>query len=253
MPFIAAFVRDAELQKVERLKEAILSRVSHELRSPICSGSMALETLDTLPHNSKGSKSREIIRSSFTQLQKTVEDLLLFAEFSHTNVSLKKSFVNLPELVNDIIQLYKSSWDKRQIRVEVKWDKELKPLQADAALLKMAFKHLFLNAIHFNKKGGRILIRGSEGPDGIRISLSDTGFGIPKEKLSQVFDGFYQAAEYLTREVGGLGLGLAIVRRIAEAHGGSVGVESREGHGSVFTIRLPKLLRVDVRAPGAGR
>ena len=229
----------AELQKVERLKEAILSRVSHELRSPLCSGSMALATLATLSHNSQGAKSCAIIRSSFAQLQQSVENLLLFAEFAHTNVFLKKSSVDVRALIDGTVQLYKSFGDERQIRVEVKWEKQIKALSADAARLQIAFKHLFLNALQFNRKGGSVLIHGSGGAEDVRISFSDTGLGIPKEELSKVFDGFYQAAEYLTREVGGLGLGLAIVRRIAEAHGGSVCGESEEGRGSVFTIRLP--------------
>lgn len=231
----------AELQKVERLKEAIMSRVSHELRTPLCSGFMALEALEPLSQNSANSKSCGIIRSSLTKLREIVENLLLFASHAHTNVSLERSDVNLHNLIEVIIRRYKPLWDQRQISVEVIWGEKIKSLWADSKQLHVAFKHLFLNAIYFNKRGGHILIQGSEQPDDISISFSDTGIGIEREKLSQVFDGFYQAAECLSREVGGLGLGLAIVRRIAEAHGGSVWVESEAGRGSKFTLKLPNL------------
>ena len=107
-------------------------------------------------------------------------------------------------------------------------------------MIESACAHLLLNAIFFNKTGGKIVIEGRNSENGAALSFADTGIGIPQDQRKGLFDGFYQAAEYMTRRVGGLGLGLAIVRRIAEAHDGTISVTSREGEGSVFTRSLPR-------------
>lgn len=228
----------AELQKVERLKEAILSRVSHELRTPLFSAGMALETLEARRGNGCQDSELGILKSSLAQLRATIDDLILHAGLSRPDAALKKSPVDLPRIIDGVVERYKALWQERQIQIDVRWENPPKPFCADEGLLAEAFKHLFLNAVHFNKKGGRVSIRGREEARCVLISFEDTGVGISEEALPRVFDAFYQAAEYLTREVGGLGLGLAIVRKIAEAHGGSILVESAPGRGSVFTMRL---------------
>jgi signal transduction histidine kinase len=114
-------------------------------------------------------------------------------------------------------------------------------------LLRTAFKHLLLNAVRFNTNGGRVWIEATNAPGRLEIRFSDTGIGIAPEARARVFDRFYQVAEHMTRKVGGLGLGLAIVRRIIEAHGGHATVEPREGGGSVFLVSLP-----ETKAPPEG-
>ena len=106
--------------------------------------------------------------------------------------------------------------------------------------METAFKHLLLNAIQFSPRESAVRIEVRNARDGCRISFTDQGIGIPQDKLSAVFDSFYQVADYLTREVGGLGLGLAIVRRIVETHGGTIQVSSRQGEGSTFTMVFPQ-------------
>lgn len=229
----------AELQKVEHLKESILSRLSHELRTPVCSSLLALEALQAMNPDAGKLKHCAVMRSSLMRLQKTVEDLLFMAQCRQGRLAVRRSPAQLKSLIENAVKHYESLWQDKQLRVEAELGALSEPLEVDAGHMEAAFRQLLLNAIHFNKKNGRILIQGRRRPDGVQISFTDTGMGIPKEKLSDIFDGFYQAAEYLTREVGGLGLGLAIVRRIAEAHDGSIRVESQEGQGSTFTLSLP--------------
>src|SRR4029077_18263791 len=124
--------------------------------------------------------------------------------------------------------------------VQLALDEPLHTIVGDPDLLETAFKHLMNNAVHFNKKGGLIKLQAKNQGDQVQISFADTGIGIPNDKVSMVFDSFYQVADYMTRDVGGIGLGLAIVRRIVEAHGGSIMVQSREGQGSEFRILLPQ-------------
>ena len=110
--------------------------------------------------------------------------------------------------------------------------------QIDPDLIETVYKNLFLNAIQFNRKDGTILVQAQKVGSYVHVSFADTGIGIPEDKTPRLFDSFYQVANCLTREVGGMGLGLALVKRIAELHGGSVRVESRMEQGSVFTLAL---------------
>ncbi|OGS01109.1 MAG: hypothetical protein A2V88_09125 [Elusimicrobia bacterium RBG_16_66_12] len=100
-------------------------------------------------------------------------------------------------------------------------------------------RHLLSNALRFNRPGGRVRIGLEFSAREAVLTVADDGEGIPAAALSRIFDPYYQAADFLTRRVGGLGLGLAIVRRIFEGHGGGVGVTSRPGEGSTFTAVLP--------------
>jgi signal transduction histidine kinase len=235
----------AELQKVEHLKEAILSRLSHELRTPVCTSLLALETMQALNPEPEKLKHLDIMRSSLSRLQKTVEDVLFLARSSQDGLPLRRSPTDLKVMIEKVAQHYGSLWRSKQIRLETRLEELSEPVPVDPGHMETALKQLLLNAIHFNRKKGSILIQGRRHDSGIGISFIDTGVGIPKENIPDIFDGFYQAAEYLTREVGGLGLGLAIVRRIAEAHGGAVRVESEEGRGSTFTLSLPERAAVE--------
>lgn len=231
----------AELQKVEHLKESILSRLSHELRTPVCSSLLALEALQAVASYPDALKHCSVMRASLSRLQKSVEQLLLMAKCSQASLALRRDPTDLKALLESVVQHYEFLWKDKGLVVGVDLNELQKDWPVDAEHLKTVFQNLLLNAIQFNKKNGSITIRGRQNAERLEISFSDTGQGIPKDKLPEIFDGFYQAAEYLTREVGGLGLGLAIVRRIVEAHGGDVRVESREGHGSAFILTLPAL------------
>lgn len=224
-----------ELQKVERLREAILSRLNHELRSPLFVGLMALENAKIV---SGDQNQRRSLQSGLRRLQAAIEDLLLFAKLSSADKPAMECILRPRGLLEEIVENFRPLWEDKKIKLDIQWP-ETRPLWGDPEQIATAFKHLFLNAVNFNAAGGRILIRAADAGEHVAVSFSDSGIGIPKDKLPQIFDSFYQAAEYMTRKVGGLGLGLAIVRKIVEAHGGSIGVESEEGRGSVFTMRLP--------------
>ncbi|HBE87924.1 MAG TPA: ATPase, partial [Elusimicrobia bacterium] len=113
-------------------------------------------------------------------------------------------------------------------------------INGDRDRLFQAVRHMVRNAVLFNKPGGLVRVEVVDSPEAALVRVSDTGEGIPKEKLGSLGEPFYQAADYLTRRVGGLGLGLAVIKRTAEAHKGRVTVSSEPGRGSVFTLTLPK-------------
>ena len=229
----------AELQKVEKLKESFLSRLSHELRTPFVSVFFTLDEIESDPAYEKILPVLKTLRAHISELWKLVENMLFFSDLREGDPSSYKVPVELRSLIKDLIQKFKPEWEKRELKVDLAVEGDVESINGDPQLLTTAFKHLLLNAINFNRKGGTVRIQIKNLGSTLAVAFVDTGIGIPADKLANVFDSFYQAAEYMTREVGGLGLGLAIVRRIIEAHGGTVTVSSQVGEGSQFTVMLP--------------
>lgn len=229
----------SELQKVERLKEAILARVHHELRTPITVALLAAEFLSSEPLSEAGRRHCRTLRERIGGLKEIIENVLLFSDLRQSGFALTRTAVDLKPLLAEIVEKFRPLWEDRRLVVSVSSAPGLEPLELDASLMKSACAHLLLNAIHFSRTGGKIAVSAERRGETAVLSFSDTGIGFPSDRRNRLADGFYQAAEHMTRKVGGLGLGLAIVRRIAEAHGGTISVSGREGEGSVFTLSLP--------------
>lgn len=229
-----------ELQKLERLKEAFLNRLHHELRTPLAVVLMAQEACEneaTTPEELK--KFRKMMSAHLGRLRGLLDDLSLYSRMCTRNPRPKRLAARAPEIIAGLVARYRPLWEEKELKVDVSFSERFPTLQADPGLLETALKHLLFNAIYFNRPGGSVTVRGEVCAQEARISFRDTGIGIPAENLPKLGDGFYQAAGFLTRQVGGLGLGLAIVRRIAESHGGSVSVRSEDGKGSEFILALP--------------
>lgn len=229
----------AVLQKVERVKAALLGRVNHELRTPVTIALLSAELIGDKVSPS-GHDLYANLLTALRQMRTVVEDLLLFAQTQEDGFQITRAPVDLWPVLEGLLAGYRPLWEEQGLSAGLELEGERRPLQADAEFMKTAFSQLLLNAIRFNRKGGSIRIVASYGPQETAFSFTDTGEGIPPEEQSKIFDGLYQVADYLTRKVGGLGVGLAVVRRIVEAHGGSVSVKSSPGNGSNFTILLPK-------------
>jgi signal transduction histidine kinase len=228
-----------ELQKVEELRESIIGRVNHELRTPLIPILMGLNQLKIERFDPAERKAVDWIRGGALHLQRLIEELLHFAEVRHPGLVPQRVPTNLETMFAQITSDYRPLWEDKRLRVEVHFAPDATQIEADPRLLLMAFKHLFFNAIQFNRVDGAIRIEAVCDHSHVHFAFSDTGIGIPADKVSKVFDSFYQVAEYLTREVGGLGLGLAIVRRVVEAHGGLVSVEANPDGGTRFHVYLP--------------
>ncbi len=230
----------SELQKVERLKDAFLSRLQHELRTPLTKLIAVTGLIDEgSSDDSSSSGLKSILLAGTSRMREVVEQLLLFSDFQSQGFKFEKTAVNLEETIRTLVKDYRVLWEEKELKAEIIFANPMAPAWGDADLLKTAFKHLLLNAIHFSAKGGAIRIQGAQNAKETSVTFNDTGIGIPENEISKIFDSFYQVAEYLTRKVGGLGLGLAIVRKIVECHGGAVSVSSREGAGSTFSVSLP--------------
>jgi len=193
-----------------------------------------------------------IIQESVEQLQRLIDDLLAYIKMEGGKLRLDVQPVSLPELLRQISEGVLPVAKAKDQTLTLSAPDDLPRVLADPMGLKRALSHLLDNAIKFTPRGGTITMtarRAEElGPspqplvphgDFVEISVTDTGIGIPSDQLGRIFDRFYQVDGSITREHGGIGIGLAIVQQIIEAHGSRVEVESRFGQGSTFRFLLP--------------
>ncbi len=180
-----------------------------------------------------------IIQRNAARMHRLIDDILELSAIEAGNVKVRPETVQLYALVEDVSSGLSASAAARNITVRNLVATEVKVF-ADPHRLVQMLTNLIDNAIKFNREGGTVSIKYS-GDDGDRISVADTGEGIPAHHLDRLFERFYRADRARSRELGGTGLGLAIVKHLAKAHGGEVTVESRFGEGTQFTIELPRL------------
>jgi two-component system phosphate regulon sensor histidine kinase PhoR len=147
-------------------------------------------------------------------------------------------------LLSAVVEAFQARAAEQKLTLRLSTPAELPPLQADPQELTAAINHLMDNAIKFTPAGGTISVSacqrpGVDGHAGVEIAVQDTGIGIPADLHAKIFDRFYQVDSSLTRQYGGVGIGLAVVKQCIEAHGSSVTVESEPGKGSTFRFTLP--------------
>jgi PAS domain S-box-containing protein len=240
-----------ELIHLNRLKDEFLAALSHELRTPL-NPILGWTTLMKAKKLSpvKTTEALEIIERNVRQQMSIVNDLLDASSTTQGKLNLKACPVNLTEVVNAAINTVAVAAQAKGITIHVSQhfeesDRPSSPIQVigDSDRLQQVFWNLLSNAIKFTPHDGRIDVKlsiVSNENSTAQIQISDNGIGITPEFLPRVFDHFRQADGSTTRKYGGLGLGLAIVRRLVELHGGSVNVESDgKGQGSTFIVRLP--------------
>lgn len=228
-----------ELKAVDELKNNLLANVSHELRTPITIAKGALE----LAMDEKNVKKRNgllkmavnaLVRQNFI-----VGDLIEAANLERSKSELKMEEVNLVQLITLVSDEFKPMLIKDKIKMKISIENCLPPVRADNKQLKHVLRNLISNAIKFNKEGGEIIIEARERGNMVEVCVSDTGIGIPEDRLDKIFERFYQVDSSPSRRYGGTGLGLAIVKETVEAHGGRITVESKLGKGSRFCFTLP--------------
>ncbi len=230
------------LRKLERSKAEFVANVSHELRTPLASIKGFVETLRDGGLEDKKNSIRflEIIESNVTRLELLINDILELSKMDSGKIALNKKGVNLKVLVEKTLEIMKPLIKKKNLAVEVKLDAKYAEMRADQGMLEQVFLNLLDNAVKFNKYGGLIKISGEIIESMYKVSVSDTGMGIPAEDLPRIFERFYRVDKGRAREPGGTGLGLSIVKHIIELHGGTVEVKSKNGEGSIFSFTLPK-------------
>ncbi|MCS6889257.1 MAG: response regulator, partial [Chloroflexus sp.] len=235
---------NAELARAVRTKDEFLANMSHELRTPL-NAILALSEslLEELrgPLNERQQAAIRSIEASGRHLLALINDVLDLAKIEAGRMDIVKEVVAISDVCESSLTLVKEQATKKQIRLSLQIDDPQARFLADPRRLKQILVNLLSNAIKFTHHGGAVELRVvTDAEQGtIAFTVSDTGIGIAPDQLRQLFQPFVQLDSSLSRQHEGTGLGLALVRRLVDLHGGSVAVASELGKGSVFTVTLP--------------
>lgn len=213
--------------------------VSHELKTPLTAMIAHLDVLDDMKSNLTEDelKSFEAIRRNSTNLRMLIGNILEISRMESGKFELTKITTDINKLIAESVDELKIL--SRQKGIEIVLDTvNVSPIELDDTRIKEVINNLITNAIKFTEKGTISVSLRQEG-DFVKISVKDTGCGIPKDKLGNLFVKFYQVDASISRRYGGTGLGLSITKQIIEAHDGKIGVESDAGQGSTFYFTLP--------------
>ena len=234
-------LQSAELSDLHRRKDEFLAMLSHELRSPLAPISNAVQILG-MQHGNENEVQREargIIERQTSQLRHLVDDLLEVSRITTGMVQLRKVSVAVGDIMKSAIETVRPQIDQRKHDMTVSIPPDPIWLHADAARLEQVIVNLLTNAAKYTDVSGKIWLSAEQVGDECLLRVRDTGVGITPELLPCIFDLFTQAERSLDRSQGGLGIGLALVQRLTELHGGKVEVSSTLRQGSEFLIRLP--------------
>ncbi len=236
---------NAELSRAVRLKDEFLATMSHELRSPLntilASAEILLEQ-DFGPLNEKQFKYVHNLDESARHLLNLINDILDLSKIEAGKMILQLESVSVAEICENSLAFVKELALKKKLQIILNIDKAVKIIHVDSLRLKQILINLLSNAVKFsNKEKNKIgldVIANKE-KEAVHFTVWDTGIGIAKSDIPKLFQSFVQIDASLARLYEGTGLGLALVRRLAEMHGGSVSVKSEVGKGSRFTVSLP--------------
>jgi two-component system, sensor histidine kinase len=235
-------VRDLLQQRedAERRREEFLAMLAHELRNPLAPIRTGLQVLRLTESRDTAERTRQMIERQVANLSRLIDDLLEVSRITRGRISLQKQTVDVAETLRAVAESRARIAAEKGLRIHTQLAGGPLLVSADPVRLEQMFDNVLANSIKFTPASGSIDIGVSrEGPE-IVTRIKDTGIGIPAAMLGRVFDLFAQAERPLDRSHGGLGIGLTVVKTLAELHGGSVSAASEgEGRGAEVVIRLP--------------
>ncbi len=227
-----------EKERTENIIFDFITKVSHEMRTPLSVMKGYITMMLTDPTITKEER-KEILKTmekECERLERIIENVLDTARIETGQIRYKPQKINLKDTLSHTISLFDRKIKEKNLSFEEKIEDI--EITADPTLLSQAILNLLDNAIKFTPAGGRIWLHAQRSGNQVRIEVGDTGSGIPRDILPNIFDRFYRA-EDKAHTLPGLGLGLYITREIVEMHRGRIEVESEEGKGTVFRIYLP--------------
>lgn len=247
---------NSELARATKLKDEFLANMSHELRTPLNAVLGMSEGLMTGVFgdlNERQMRSLSLIETSGRHLLEVINDILDVAKIGAGKLDLERSSVAIGYLCKSSLNLVKQIANQKNIQLKLSINHSIKMITVDERRMRQSLINLLSNAIKFTPKGGEVCLEvklqttettelTAEYPYAIVFSVIDTGIGISPENISNLFQAFVQIDSSLNRQYAGTGLGLTLVKQIAEMHGGCVSVTSQVGKGSCFSIVLPYLL-----------
>ena len=250
-------VENRQIQEANRLKSQFLANMSHELRTPLNAviGFADLLQSGSVPAGSpKHDKFLGHISTSGRHLLQLINDVLDLSKVESGKFEFFPEPVQLPALLREVSEVLHTTTQRKQIDIDVHVEPGLTDIVLDMARLKQVLYNYLSNAIKFTPPGGRVTVRAmAQGASHFRIEVEDTGLGISATDLSRLFVEFQQLDTGYSKQHQGTGLGLALTRRLVEAQGGSVGVRSTVGVGSVFHVLLNRVHGTDAQGASLGK
>ncbi len=228
-----------------RVKDEFLATLSHELRTPLNAISGWLQVIKVQPTSDNLARGLNAMERNTAVLARLIADLVDVSRIVTGTLTLQIQPTHILKVVEAALDSVRPAIEAKRLQVQVAIPNELEPLRADPDRLQQVVWNLLSNAVKFTPVEGRISVIAQRSDAMIELSVADNGAGISAAFLPRVFDRFSQQNAGITREHGGMGLGLAIVRHITELHGGSVHVDSEEGAGAKFRVRLPVAVPVN--------
>jgi two-component system phosphate regulon sensor histidine kinase PhoR len=235
------FHDNTERRKLDEMRSEFITNVSHELRTPLTSISGFVETLLGGAAEDPETTLRflNIISKETRRITGLLDELLNLSKIEERRVVHRWQPVQLAENISRVTAMFLPRIEEKGLELNVDLPPELPAVYGDPDMLTQVLINLLDNAVKYTPAGGRITIRSLVDDTELRVEVEDTGIGIPPESLPRVFERFYRVDKARSRELGGIGVGLAIVKHIIRAHGGKTFVESKVGGGSVFSFALP--------------
>jgi signal transduction histidine kinase len=236
------------LRELDQVKSDFVSSVSHELRTPLTSIIGYLEMLvegDGGPLNDNQLQLAEVVERNSRRLLALIEDLLTLSRIESGSTRPETAPVDLAAVVADVHRAVLPILGARELDVVVEVADDLGSVLGDAGQLERVLFNLVTNAVKFTPEGGRVSIVGAATEGVARLSVSDSGIGIPEDEQAQLFTRFFRASSARDNAIQGTGLGLVIVKSIVENHGGSISVASVVDVGTTVTVELPLLTADD--------
>ena len=233
---------EARLADSSRRKDQFLAVLSHEIRGPLAPIQNALHVLQRDPNGPLAEEARNIVERQATHMARITDDLFDLSRISSGTILLRKERLDLTELVRRAIGDYRITLEAAGLTVETHWPDEPLWMNGDGTRLSQVLTNILQNAAKFTEAGGTVRVSLEADPDGklASIRIRDTGVGMDSEHLARVFEAFRPGARTYDRGAGGLGIGMALAKGLAELHGGRlIAASDGAGSGSEFTIELP--------------
>jgi signal transduction histidine kinase len=244
--------QNESLLELDRLKDEFIGMFSHELRTPLASILGYVEILrEEGVTGPDAGHCAEVIERNAQRLLRLVGDLQVLSQIESGKMPMEFRSADLADLAACAVEEMRPEAQRKHIELALS-AAGLPHVAVDPARITQLLGNLLSNAVKFTPDGGRVEVRLRKDGDQLELAVADTGVGIPAADLERIFERFYRTAIARRQAIQGTGLGLTITKAIVEAHHGTIAVDSEEGRGSTFTVRLPLGLSPGVRGPGPG-
>lgn len=232
---------NAALREADRRKDEFLATLGHELRNPLAPIRYALEVMRLATNNPDAiASARDSIERQVRHMVRLIDDLLDASRITRGKLRIDLLPIDLTESLRTAVETARPHLDAAGVTLSVRLPDHPLPVNGDSVRLAQLFGNLLTNAAKYTERGGTVTLVAEPAGSHVAVRVRDTGVGIPPHLLPQVFDLFTQVDRTLNRSQGGLGIGLALVKRLAEMHGGDVTAHSEgTGRGAEFVVRLP--------------